>query len=76
MRASVYIQWHGTETCMDFDCGDCGMGCHFDGYLSVVVQCSNCKAQWTMPTNLQLSKILHGESPYMPTIMQMGEEEE
>ena len=46
---SVYIQWKGTDVCMDFHC-DCGAFCHFDGDFAYVVQCPHCKTLWQMPS--------------------------
>lgn len=44
----AFIQWKGTNVCMDFHC-DCGAHCHYDGYFAYVVQCPHCGAKWEMP---------------------------
>lgn len=45
---SAYIQWKGTEVCMDFHCL-CGAFCHLDAEFAYVVQCPHCKRMWEMP---------------------------
>lgn len=44
----AFIQWKGTDLCMDFHC-KCGAQCHFDGYFAYVVQCRHCGTKWEMP---------------------------
>ena len=47
----AFVQWKGTDVCMDFHC-DCGAHCHFDGYFAYVVECPHCHSQWQMPFQL------------------------
>jgi len=47
----AFIQWKGTDVCMDFWC-DCGAHCHFDGYFAYAVRCPHCKTIWQMPSHL------------------------
>jgi hypothetical protein len=47
-KPSAFIQWKGTDVCMDFWC-DCGAHCHFDGYFAHAVKCPHCDAVWEMP---------------------------
>lgn len=44
----AFIQWKGTDVCMDFYC-ECGAHCHFDGYFAYAVKCPHCKTIWEMP---------------------------
>lgn len=44
----AFIQWKGTDVCMDFHC-KCGAHCHFDGDFAYVVKCPHCEAIWEMP---------------------------
>lgn len=44
----AFIQWKGTDVCMDFYC-DCGAHCHFDGDFAYVVECPHCTSRWEMP---------------------------
>lgn len=45
----AFIQWKGTDVCMDFQC-DCGENCHFDGDFAYTVQCPRCLTVWEMPS--------------------------
>lgn len=44
----AFIQWKGTDVCMDFTC-DCGAEGHFDGAFAYVVKCPGCGQEWEMP---------------------------
>ena len=44
----AFIQWKGTDLCMDFHC-ECGAHCHFDGMFAYTVQCPHCSTVWEMP---------------------------
>ena len=44
----AFIQWKGTDVCMDFHC-DCGAQCHFDGAFAYAVKCPHCGTVWQMP---------------------------
>ena len=44
----VFIQWKGTDVCMDFYC-KCGAHCHFDGDFAYAVRCPHCHTVWEMP---------------------------
>lgn len=47
-EASAFIQWKGTDVCMDFRC-ECGASGHFDGFSAYVVKCPDCGTEWEMP---------------------------
>lgn len=46
--AHTFIQWKGTDVCLDFIC-ICGAQGHFDGYFAYVLECSKCGGKWEMP---------------------------
>lgn len=48
---SAFIQWRGTDVCMDFHCG-CGAFCHFDGDFAYTVKCPHCETVWEMPSTV------------------------
>ena len=48
---SVFIQWKGTDVCMDFYC-DCGAHGHFDGDFAYAVKCQHCSQVWEMPCQI------------------------
>src|SRR5688572_30638924 len=47
----AFVQWKGTDVCMDFRC-ECGANCHFDGGFAYTVKCPHCETVWEMPWNI------------------------
>src|SRR5579859_6922896 len=52
----VFIQWKGTDVCMDFYC-ECGEHCHFDGDFAYAVRCPHCDTVWEMPSYVTPRKV-------------------
>jgi hypothetical protein len=52
----AFIQWKGTDVCMDFYC-DCGADHHIDGHFVYAVKCHACGAVWEMPSHIIPRKI-------------------
>lgn len=50
----AYIQWKGTDVCMDVFC-PCGAEAHFHGYFAYAVRCCSCNAVWALPNTLPLT---------------------
>lgn len=50
---SVFVQWKGTEVCLDFHCL-CGKGGHFHGDFAYGLRCRFCQRVYTMPETLTL----------------------
>lgn len=50
-QPSAFIQWKGTDVCMDFHC-QCGAFCHFDGDFAYLVRCQHCGVVWQMPSTV------------------------
>jgi hypothetical protein len=44
----AFIQWKGTDVCMDLHCPKCGYHNHYDGFFGYAVECCKCKAVWKM----------------------------
>lgn len=59
-ESHAFIQWKGTDVCMDFRC-ECGADGHFDGFFAYSVKCPGCGAVWKMPSNVFLRKLAPGE---------------
>jgi len=61
-RPSVYIQWKGTDVCIDFHClcdtedDVAGVG-HFDGYGMYAIRCPRCGRVYELPTELPLTLV-------------------
>lgn len=50
---SVFIQWKGTDVCLDFWC-ECGGAGHVDGMFVHSVRCPGCGKAWTLPHTIAL----------------------
>lgn len=48
---SAFIQWKGTDVCMDFSC-DCCEGFHIDAMFVYAVKCHACGTIWQMPSHV------------------------
>ena len=44
----VFLQWKGTNACLDFYCA-CGRQWHFDGYFARDLTCGHCGQTWLLP---------------------------
>lgn len=64
----VFIQWKGTDACIDFHCV-CGTHCHCDDDFLYYVQCPTCSKIYQMPFNLFPREVeernLAGHSPIL-----------
>lgn len=74
-EAHVFLQYKGTDICMDFRC-ECGADCHFDGYFAHVVQCPHCQTKWEMPMILFPRKSEPGQSYHHDNAKLMEPDEE
>jgi hypothetical protein len=54
--AETFIQWKGTEVCLDFYC-PCGSHGHIDATFAYYVQCAACKAVFEMGTQVKSMRI-------------------
>lgn len=59
-QTHVFIQWKGTDVCMDFRC-ECGEDVHIDGMFVYAIECSKCGVRWEMPSIL-FPRRTHDES--------------
>lgn len=50
-EASMFIQWKGTEVCLDFYC-ECGTHGHFDGDFAYSLRCPACEAVYELGTQV------------------------
>lgn len=51
-----FIQWKGTEICMDFHC-ECGHSNHYDGFFAYVVKCKNCGKLYALSHNVEMIRV-------------------
>jgi hypothetical protein len=51
-----FIQWKGTDVCMDVYC-KCGYSFHVDGYFSYSVKCPNCQSSYECDSHIKLTEL-------------------
>lgn len=56
MSASNFIQWKGTDLCMDLNC-KCGHLGHVDAYFCYYVKCGNCGTIYKMADNVDMEDV-------------------
>jgi hypothetical protein len=74
----VFIQWKGTDACLDFQC-ECGAGGHFDGDFAYTLKCGECGQVWEMPQILLIKKVDNKTHPHWaenPKSVDMDKDEE
>lgn len=71
----MFIQWKGTDLCMDFYCA-CGAHCHFDGYFSHFVGCPHCGAAYELGTQVRARKLADEETEGRDRIQVMEPDED
>lgn len=50
--ATMFIQWKGTDVCLDFTC-PCGADGHFDGDFPYFLRCPSCGSVYEMGTQVK-----------------------
>lgn len=55
-ETSVFVQWKGTEACLDLHCL-CGYHGHFDGLFAYFVGCGQCGRVYEMPHTFTLTPV-------------------
>lgn len=72
--ASMFIQWKGTEVCMDLACR-CGELLHGDGYFAHFVKCPHCSTVYQLGTQVVIRQLPNDEEPYInPMLLEADEE--
>lgn len=54
---TTYIQWKGTDLCMDMYCPNCGKHSHFDGFNAYVVKCPHCGGYFQMAEEIKITPL-------------------
>ena len=52
----AWIQWKGTDVCMDVRCS-CGNHGHVDADFAYYVRCSHCGKLWAMCANVRMIEV-------------------
>ncbi len=53
---SMFIQWKGTDVCMDVQC-PCGHNGHFDGYFAYYLVCPECGTHYQLATQVVARRV-------------------
>ncbi len=72
----AFIQWKGTDVCMDFWC-KCGAQGHFDGDFAYTVKCGKCGTVYEMPCYAYPREVVdetHEHWRENPQLLDMDEE--
>jgi len=64
MENNTFIQWKGTDVCMDFHC-DCGHHNHYDDYFAYYVKCKGCGQVYQTGTSIKMTKV-NDQKNYTP----------
>ena len=56
MSKAAFIQWKGTDVCMDWIC-DCGVQHHVDGDFCYLLECADCGRIYQVGTEVTLTKV-------------------
>lgn len=69
--ATMFIQWKGTDVCMDFHC-DCGESYHVHGDFVYVLECPACGAKYELGTQVRARKLADQEADeHEPKMMEL-----
>lgn len=64
--AEMFIQWKGTDVCMDFHCPcqpeELAYAAHFDGYFAYYLRCPKCNTVYELGTQVIVKKF-DGKDP-------------
>lgn len=55
--ADAFIQWKGTDVCLDFHCYKCDHFGHFDGDFAYFLRCGRCGQVYSMPSTVALKAV-------------------
>lgn len=61
-QSRAWIQWKGTDVCMDVRCERCGMSSHLDSEFAYFVECPGCHTRYACSPNIQLIELTPEES--------------
>lgn len=65
-----FIQWKGTDVCLDFTC-ECGTNNHYDDYSAYAVQCSGCGSYYALSPKVEMLRVETGEDALQSVLIEM-----
>lgn len=63
----TFIQWKGTDLCMDFYC-ECGEHNHYDGYFAYTIICSSCNQVYALEPSVNIIKLSENDNSALKPI--------
>lgn len=60
-RPRGWIQWKGTDVCMDVHCS-CGADLHIDGYFAYFVGCPECRRVYRVENDVVMNAVDEAEA--------------
>ena len=73
--ASMFLQWKGTDVCLDFDCR-CGASGHLDGYFAYAVRCTSCGTIYQLGTQVIAKAVAEHDGKVLDLVMDEADEPE
>lgn len=65
-EANGWIQWKGTDVCVDLHC-KCGYDGHYDGSFLYFFECPACHAKYAVGQNIKLIPLTDEQANYVET---------
>lgn len=65
MAMTTFIQWKGTDLCMDFWCPECACQSHLDGMFAYAIRCDGCDSYFEMPTDAPVKRLAEKPVTYL-----------
>ncbi len=59
-RPNTYVQWQGSDLCLDFNC-PCGNWGHLDVGFLFALRCASCGRSWRIAPALLVSELKEGD---------------
>lgn len=53
---TTFIQWKGTDLCVDFWCPKCAEHSHYDGMFAYHIKCGGCGQVWKLSNEVQVTE--------------------
>lgn len=66
--AHAWIQWKGTDVCMDIHC-PCGALLHLDGDFAYSIECGRCHQKYVCDPHIRLHPIAEAQEFWEPKVV-------
>lgn len=72
-KAHAWIQWKGTDACIDLHC-ECGSHGHIDADFLYYYRCAKCGQTYALGSNIKLIKLTQVQADYAATRHELYED--